>query len=167
MIHVTILSGISGSGKSRYVKKNLGNQHFNVVCPDEIRKRYFGDVNDQRAGRYVFGLAHAELRLYLTAFPNVPVIWDATTTSMWAYKSIVKTAMSVIPEEYVEGKDYKINLAVFKADVELSHSRIVKDIEEGKDRANVPLEVLKKQAKQLSKFMGELYKEKITFEYIK
>ena len=59
MVYLTV--GTSGSGKSTFCKNHSGI----IICPDEIREKVFGDINDQTHNRTVFDIAYYTLEKFL------------------------------------------------------------------------------------------------------
>ena len=58
--------GLSGSGKSRYIKdyvKRLRKENYNVevLSSDAIRESVFGDINDQTHNKEVFNIIHKQI----------------------------------------------------------------------------------------------------------
>lgn len=76
--------GLSGSGKSRYVKdyvKRLRKENYNVevISSDVIRKIVFGDINDQTHNKEVFNIIHKQIAAWTKGYDaNDILIIDAT-----------------------------------------------------------------------------------------
>lgn len=130
--------GISGSGKSTYIRKNNPNKL--VVCPDSIRKEFFGDVSDQSDNKLVWSRAIGRIEGALLSGKGV--ILDATNVD----KEYAVNMIEKLPE------CYKIAW-VFNVDPSLAFDRVQRDLFLNKDRSNVPKEVILKQY--------ELFKETI------
>jgi predicted kinase len=128
--------GISGSGKSRWIK-SLENQGFEVISPDEIRRELTGSISDQSKNREVFPLAFERSVEALNAGKSV--IFDATNVTSKTRKQMLDYL-----KEHVT-RDFDAYAKVFEADPEISKQRIAKDIEAGVDRSNVPPEAIDRQ----------------------
>lgn len=72
--HLYVMCGISGSGKSTWIEKNLDG--FEVISLDEIRKELNGKRECQKHRGQVLQLAKAQLKTALASKRNV--VWDAT-----------------------------------------------------------------------------------------
>jgi predicted kinase len=106
---LALVIGISGAGKSTYVKK-LQQEHPTsiIICPDSIRGELTGDESDQSQNSKVFRIAHARLD---TAMRNgIPfIIWDATGYNRSNRKEPIKIAKTY---------GYTVNVYVKKVDLE-------------------------------------------------
>jgi predicted kinase len=126
--------GVSGSGKSTYIRKNNADNF--VVSPDAIRKEIFGDVSNQSDKIRVWSRAIGRIEGALLLKKGV--ILDATNTE----KEKVIELVSKLP------KCYKIAW-VFNAFPALAFDRIQRDLWLNKDRSNVPKNVVFEQYKLL------------------
>jgi predicted kinase len=132
--------GISGSGKSRILHSVFEEKV--IIEPDQIRKELTGSVSDQSRDREVWELALARVKKSLEK-EGVAVL-DATNT-----KSSLRTQfLKELPADthkiaivfQPKGTDEEI--------VDKLHGRILGDLHAGKDRSDVPKEILQKQLKQ-------------------
>lgn len=139
-----LLVGIPGSGKSTWLSVNhiLDSRLFRIVCPDKIRKELYGDITDQSHNIEVWETAKARTINCLN--DGINVILDATN---------VATSNRL---SFIQGLPLCRKQAVlFKADPDQCWERIKKDIDSGKDRSNVPEQVI-------YRMYGEfLYTEKV------
>ena len=72
-----VLGGLPASGKSTYAEMLQEiNPTFQRVCPDLIRKAFYGDENIQGDGKRIFATAFHDMREYGCIGANV--IFDAT-----------------------------------------------------------------------------------------
>ena len=126
MSELTILIGIPGSGKTRWITSKYKEFFPYIVCPDNIRKTHFGDITDQSKNKAVWDVAKGQVIAALECGKDV--ILDATNVSTSYRRTFIKTFLPY----------YKVNAVLFEADPTLCCARIAKDIEEGKDRSNVP-----------------------------
>lgn len=143
MTKLTILRGISGSGKSTWARSQIGAV---VVSRDDIRKAAFHDYEAYyKADKSVIAarekvitqVEHDMIRRYLRA--GMDVISDNTHTKMSYVNTIAKIGYSEGAE--VEIKRFDVSLAVAKAAVK-ARARMG-----GHD---VPVEAIERQFKQLS-----------------
>ena len=74
---LTIMVGISGSGKSTHAAKLAKSIPADIVEPDAIRLELTGDASDQSRNGEVFRLAHSRTEAKLRA--GISVIVDATS----------------------------------------------------------------------------------------
>ena len=131
--------GISGSGKSTWIR-TLKNKNTVVISPDEIRKELTGSISDQSKNKEVFATAHERAAQALR--DGKLVIFDATNTIAKFRKSLIQQLKSMA------GVDFKTYYKLFDANPEVSKDRIRKDIENKKDRSNVPHDVIDRQYSQ-------------------
>ena len=124
--------GVSGSGKSTYLKKFPKE---GIVCPDDIRKELTGDISDQTQNARVWAVAKERILERLSKGQDV--VLDATNT-VSKYR---KQFLDDIP------KDVELVAIVLPLpNLAEAFKRIQKDIMEGKDRSNVPFDVIQRQA---------------------
>lgn len=135
--------GVSGSGKSTYIRKNNPNKL--VVCPDSIRRELLGNVSDQSKNDLVWSRAIGRIEGALSTGHGV--ILDATNTQ----KENVISLIENLP------KCYKIAW-VFNVAPELAFDRIQRDLFLGKDRSVVPSNIIFKQYKSLQEVIPILPK---------
>lgn len=84
-----VLGGLPASGKSTYAEMLQEiNPTFQRVCPDLIRKAFYGDENIQGDGKRVFYTAFHDLKEYGSVGANV--IFDATNINADRRKKFVK-----------------------------------------------------------------------------
>ena len=139
--------GISGSGKSRYIK-SLEGQGFIVVSPDDIRRELTGSISDQSRNSDVFPLAFKRTIDALNSGKSV--IFDATNVSSYHRKSMLDTIKRSV------STDFDAFAKIFDADPEISKQRIRKDIENGVDRSNVPDFAVDKQYQNFTKDLDKI-----------
>lgn len=133
MVYLTV--GISGSGKSTYCR-----EHGKIIiCPDEIREKVFGDINDQNHNRTVLDIAYYTLEKLLLSNGEEDIYFDATNL----YEKSIKTFCDFC----LEKANIKPTILVFtdSNDISLCCIRVKKDLTNGKNRSSVPFAVLKKQ----------------------
>ena len=138
--------GISGSGKSRWIK-TLEGQGYEIISPDDIRRELTGDISNQSKNNEVFTLSFQRAVDALNLNKNV--IFDATNVS-----SIYRKKMLTYMKQNVNN-DFNAYAKIFDANPEISKERIRKDIEKGVDRSNVPDFAIDKQYKS---FISDLNK---------
>ena len=141
-----MLIGISGSGKSTYLKNKFLNDFPElsmylkekdselselIVSGDDLRRELTGDVNNHEKEKLIWtSLIPTKIKENLTEHKYA--ILDATNVSK--RKDFLKKFKNV----------RKIGI-VFKPDVELSWERICEDMNNSVDRSNVPLEAIETQ----------------------
>jgi predicted kinase len=140
--------GISGSGKSYYIKNhflydfpilknfllenNLELENI-IVSPDNIRREICGDVNNHTKENIIWKLAELRTNNILNKYGYV--LFDSTGTKLKLRHFTNKIYY-----------DEKIAL-VFKANLKLSITRITNDINNNIDKSNVPILSINKQYK--------------------
>jgi predicted kinase len=117
--------GISGSGKSTYIRKNFRPEV--IVNPDTIRKELTGNISDHSKDPYMWTQVVPK-RLSDTMEKYGEAVLDATNVKSSERTSALKSF----------GSDVKKIAIVFYVEPEVVKSRIKKDIETGVDRSNVP-----------------------------
>lgn len=138
--------GVPGAGKSTWIKAQKG---FEVVCPDEIRKELTGNISDQSQNARVWQIASERIIEALRNGKNA--ILDATNTTTKGRTQFLEK----IPKDII----YQKQAIVFNVSPEDAKKRIKKDIEDGKDRSNVPDDVIDRMYKQFKQDIGNLEKE--------
>ena len=83
-----VLGGLPASGKSTYAEMLVESGKFQRVCPDLIRKAFYGDENIQGDGARVFKIAFHDIREYGCLGENV--VFDATNINADRRKKLVK-----------------------------------------------------------------------------
>jgi protein phosphatase len=127
-LYVTI--GTSGSGKSTYLNKHFDKKY--IVNVDDIRKELTGDVSNQSINVKAWQVAVERTKNNLKKYGKS--VLDATNTHS-GYRS-----------DFLKNFDDVEKIAiVFETEPEIAKSRVNKDIISGKDRANVPPEVIYRQ----------------------
>ena len=128
--------GISGSGKSTWIKANT-DANTVVVSPDDIRRELTGNISDQTKNGQVWALAFQRVADALNNGKNV--ILDATNVKSEDRKRLMNY-MKVHVDKPFEGF-----AKIFSVDPEIAKQRVKKDIEAGVDRSNVPDWAIDKQ----------------------
>lgn len=83
-----VLCGLPASGKSTYAEWLEESGVFKRVCPDLIRKAFYGDENIQGDGKRVFETAYHDIKEYACLGENV--VFDATNINRERRKELVK-----------------------------------------------------------------------------
>lgn len=134
----TITVGIPGSGKSTWINSQVLDQNTEVVSPDDIRRELTGNVSDQTQNKRVFEIAYQRTIDYLNQ--GINVIFDATNVYSFGRKKMLETLRNSVDTDFIA------YAKVFEVKPEEAKKRIKDDIEElGKDRSNVPPEIIDKQ----------------------
>lgn len=120
-LYITV--GIPGSGKSTWRDAFVSaNSNTIVVCPDSIRKEWFGDESCQDKGDKVFEEAFNRVKAGLNAGKDV--IFDACSQSAKRRKPLVQLAKSCGAEAHAVV--FNVDLALAK-DRNAKRSRVVPD----------------------------------------
>ena len=138
---LVITIGISGSGKSTYVKNHFAKEY--IVSTDAIRLQLTGDINNQSENEKVFRKAFDTLKAKL---PQADVVFDATNVELQYLDQLIS---EIDPK--------KIKFLVFDTTLEVCKTRVKKDIANGKIRAAVPDEVIENQYKKFLKVQQYLH----------
>ena len=83
-----VLGGLPASGKSTYAEMLVESGIFQRVCPDLIRKAFYGDENIQGDGKRVFETAFHDTKEYGCLGENV--VFDATNINADRRKELIK-----------------------------------------------------------------------------
>ena len=83
-----VMCGLPASGKSTYSQWLAESGLFKRVCPDLIRKAFYGDENIQGDGKRVFEIAYHDIKEYACLGENV--VFDATNIDRKTRKDLVK-----------------------------------------------------------------------------
>lgn len=107
MAKIYMMIGVPGSGKSSYAKNvlkyTLNLSDDSIVSSDDIRKKYFGDENDQSHNAEVFKILYQKVRMLYDEGKDA--IIDATSMS---YKDRCRARNNL-------GKNYPISVAYVMA----------------------------------------------------
>ena len=145
-LYITV--GISGSGKSRFAEFFCKATDVIELNADNYRKELGKGVNDQDINKVVFTEIDKAIIKYLAGGYSVCV----SNTNLHADK--IKELAEKFPLNEVV-----VFFLKDSEDIELCWSRIQKDLENGKDRSNVPREVLEKQYQRYKSFNKEKLSE--------
>ena len=140
---VYVMVGIPGSGKSRYLK-NIDKKY--IVCPDEIRREFTGNISNQAANDDVWEETKVRMKVDLLKYGKTYL--DATSVDKWLRIEFMS-----------DFNDCRKIAVVFEVDPEVAIRRIKDDIEKGIDRSNVPDGVVRKKYKLFEKGKRSLYNE--------
>ena len=83
-----VMCGLPASGKSTYSQWLEESGVFQRVCPDLIRKAFYGEENIQGDGKRVFETAYHDIKEYACLGENV--VFDATNINRKRRKELVK-----------------------------------------------------------------------------
>ena len=145
-LYITV--GISGSGKSRFAEFFCKATDVIELNADNYRKELGKGVNDQDINKVVFTEIDKAIVKYLAGGYSICV----SNTNLYADK--IKELAEKFPLNEVV-----IFFLKDSEDIELCWNRIQKDLENGKDRSNVPREVLEKQYQRYKSFDKEKLSE--------
>ena len=145
-LYITV--GISGSGKSRFAEFFCKATDVIELNADNYRKELGKGVNDQDINKVVFTEIDKAIVKYLAGGYSICV----SNTNLHADK--IKELAEKFPLNEVV-----IFFLKDSEDIELCWNRIQKDLENGKDRSNVPREVLEKQYQRYKSFDKEKLSE--------
>lgn len=129
---LTLMVGVSGSGKSTHAAKLAHATGATIVEPDAIRKELTGDASDQSRNGEVFRLAHNRAESFLLTGKSVVV--DATNLDRKTRAEWVAIARRCGAEARAVVVDTPVDVAKKR---NLSRARVV------------PLDVIDKQARRL------------------
>lgn len=140
--------GVSGSGKSTYIRKHL--PYTKVVSPDLIRKEMLGYVGfDPSIEDEVWSTAYERTAKILEEGKNV--IFDATNVTRFTR---VKTIAQIESRISYPVRRKGIIFQPRVSDKKL-RERIQKDLDDGIDRSDVPLNIISKQRKNFEDSLKE------------
>ena len=141
---LNITVGISGSGKSKFAEFFCNATDAMELNADNYRKELGKDVNDQDINKVVFEEIDKAIVKYLAGGYSICV----SNTNLHAGK--IKELAERFPLNAVT-----VFFLKDSEDIELCWNRIQKDLENGKDRSNVPREVLERQYQRYKSFDKE------------
>ena len=144
-LYLTI--GISGSGKSTYLKKHFKPEV--IVNPDSIRKELAGDTSDHTMEAVVWATATKRIKDSLEK--NGIAVLDATNVNARYRRGLLSP--------FKKMSDVETIALVFPSNSELSKGRIKKDVEFGIDRSRVPDDVVDKQLKDYERGYDALFQQ--------
>jgi predicted kinase len=133
--------GISGSGKTHLRNKLLAHfgRKIEAVCPDDLRDHILGNINDQSSGDMIFTLVE---QITKVALKNIGTVYlDATSLSIKSWKQFKLKVENYLGKTF----NYLVVLMDDSMNLNLCKQRIKNDIENFKNRANIPEDVSDKQ----------------------
>ena len=145
-LYITV--GISGSGKSKFAEFFCKATDAIELNADNYRKELGKGVNDQDINKVVFTEIDKAIVKYLEGGYSICV--SNTNLRSGEIKELAeKFPLNAVTVFFLKDSE----------DIELCWSRIQKDIENGKDRSNVPREVLERQYQRYKSFDKEKLSE--------
>lgn len=145
-LYITV--GISGSGKSRFAEFVCKSTEAIELNADNYRKELGKGVNDQDINKVVFDEIDKAMVMYLAGGYSVCI----SNTNLHVSK--IKDLAERFPFN-----DIAVFLMTDSEDIELCWDRIQTDLANGKERSNVPREVLEKQHQRYKSFNKEKLEE--------
>lgn len=124
--------GISGSGKSSWMREMFSKGGYVVISPDKVRKELTGDISNHEHEEEVWKNVERATANALKRGDNV--ILDATNVNTEKRREFIKK----MPPHRPFAK-------IFNVSPKEAIKRVKKDIAKGIDRSNVPEEVIMKQ----------------------
>lgn len=132
MQKLIMLVGISGSGKSSYIRSHFIPEV--VVSPDELRKKLSGDISDQSQNSKIWGMVPGLLKQKMEQYGKA--VLDATNVDSRDRQKILSN---------FDSDDIEKIAIIFEISPEEAKKRIHSDIENKKDRSQVPDDIIDKQ----------------------
>lgn len=140
---IIIPVGISFSGKTTKIVKKF-DQDFDVISPDQLRKKISGDINNQTVNGKVFQEVYHLIKKNIEN--DVNTFLDATNTN---YDLLVKLLNFIEKVKNEEGASVTVLIIFVPITVETALKRKYTDKEQNLiqkgERANVPDQILEKQ----------------------
>ena len=128
--------GISGAGKSTYLKKHFKPEV--IISPDDVRRELTGNVTDQSKDAQIWMyIVPQRINAALNTYGEA--VLDATNTNSRDRTRFLKNF----------GNDVETTAILFGSNPEVSKARVKKDIDTGIDRSAVPDEIIDKQYRDL------------------
>ncbi len=145
--------GTSGSGKSTWIRKiqNETDNAFVVIEPDAIRYEITGSKSNKSKDKEVYELAYK--RIISAVNKNKSVIFDTT--------NLEKERRQELYNALKNAKDVNFKYKLMPLNPELAKQRIKKDLQEGKDRADVPDSTIDRHTKSYNQMLVDIKNENI------
>lgn len=99
--------GISGSGKSTWIKSINKNNKFVVISPDEMRVKFTGDMNDKSKDKEIY--EEATKRAIQAVKNNKQVIFDTTNLTKDKRRPFIEAIKKVLPDANIQYKLMDLN----------------------------------------------------------
>ena len=153
LIHKIFFCSIapSGAGKSTYLRSIFDSDI--IIEPDAIRKEITGSVSDQSKDKEVW--EEVLKRVLKNLDQNNLCVLDATNTLSSLRTKFLKQLPADTHKVAIvfqpKGKDEEI--------IDKFHKRIQNDLQTGKDRSNVPRDVIQRQLVQFNNGLQNVYKQ--------
>lgn len=143
-----ITVGISGSGKSTWIKQN--GSGYNIISPDSIREELTGNVSDNTRNSEVFSIAFNRVAESLNN--GISVIFDATNTVSRLRREMIEKINGMVDS----GVEFTPIAKIFNCSPDICKGRIKKDIENKVNRSNVPDSAVDRQYNQFKNDIGKI-----------
>jgi predicted kinase len=145
--------GISGSGKSTWIKSINKNNQFVVISPDEMRIEFTGNINDKSRDKEIY--EEAAKRAVQAVKQGKQVIFDTTNLTKEKRRPFIQAIKAVLPNANIQYKLLPLN-------PELAKQRIKADIEAGINRANVSDATIDRHADSYNQMLEDIKSEDIS-----
>ena len=130
-VYITV--GISGAGKSTWIKKTsslLKDNQFLVISPDMERKMLTGDISNQECSGVAFFNCFKQLEKAVNNKDLFTIFWDATNLNT---KNLNNIQATIKKSDF----DWKVVVVCFECsrDWKLCYDRVESDLKNGVDRS--------------------------------
>ena len=131
---VNIMVGISGAGKSTWIKKTSAAKHivgnYVTICPDNERKKISGDISNQECSAEAFQNCFYQLSKAVDDENIQTIYWDATNLNIKSLNNIMKIVRGSVNK-------WSVNVICLEdsRNWKLCYDRVESDIKNGVDRS--------------------------------
>lgn len=144
----------SGSGKTTYLKSKYNMKH--VVSADDIRREITGNVSDMSKDMIVWPMLFKRAAMLLHT-EGICII-DATNVTKRTRKNTIFLIRTELNKIKSDTELIKVAI-VLRVPIEIAKERVQKDLREGKDRSNVPMDVIDSMYAKFNKDFDSLATE--------
>ena len=139
--------GISGSGKSTYLKGKSP-----IVETDQLRKFLLKDVNNWNHEKMIFNQAEYNI---IKLFENHNTVYFESTMIDTKHRN---NFLGYIRQKM--NGDIEFEAKIFEANADISMQRIKKDIREGVDRADITSHILREELEKFNETILGIFQGK-------